>query len=297
MITINDTETSSLSQQKPLSSVKDGRPLMKVDPGYDLSYKRRPEKSARISLHRFMVRHFSPHAEENEIVACFLSLPQSARDAFCYLVACEARNMPLYMGQKYLGEQIDTGREWTNKVLAILKQEGFIDIYGRGMTETCVYRVSPFFQRESVRKLLQDYVPTFKSILLGLILFQQVLSAKSTFLSQQFTPQNRRTNITYNSYWKREESKNKIIQKEKDRWGPAEDAQLPQHSVAYREKEAAEKLPHTNDPNRPVLLNFDKFTSIPYSYRKENNNGFFGQVENVSLFYTFGNGGDTSLPF
>lgn len=125
--------------------------------------------------------------------------------------------------QRTLGSIIDKGREQSNKIISVFKELSFVKVYRRGLNNTAVYKLATIFEDPQIWYLLQDHIPNFKKLVLGLVLFQQILSPatqvknmawkdKARSQSKEFTYTNR-SNYIYNNKGQRgyEESHQQFI--------------------------------------------------------------------------------------
>jgi hypothetical protein len=91
------------------------------------------------------------------------------------MIKMHAQGRAIFWSQGYLADYLGYSRVHVNRCLQMLKHYGFIDIYGRGMSRSCVYKVAPIFFEKHIWSELYGSLPYLRRLMLGLVLFQGLL--------------------------------------------------------------------------------------------------------------------------
>lgn len=160
-----------------------------ADPHKAIAANKTFDKKTRLHINQFYKQEFKKCLDKEELVKFFRSLPESARMVFNHLIWLASKGLPLEPSQSHMGALVDIGRQQVNKHIALLKYYGMVDVYHRGKHKTAVYKINPLFYKTEIWQMLQEYIPLFKSFMLGIITFGSSLSPFAIMMNKRHQSQ------------------------------------------------------------------------------------------------------------
>ncbi len=103
-----------------------------------------------------------------ELVGLFKSYTPYALQVLDYLIWCDSRGIPLFMGQKHIGNVKGMCRQTVNRHIQRFYNDGLLDIYTRPNGSN-IYKLSSIFRNKDVQKKLFKLLPVLCSLFLSLL--------------------------------------------------------------------------------------------------------------------------------
>ena len=152
--------------------------LSQIESGTSINSLHKRSGRVKMPLRKWLELEYVYPGSDEEFIARTANLSNVDKRILSMLIDFSARGLRPFMTQKYIGDKNGYSREYINRRIRYLREEGFLESYTRGnqvKQQSCVYRVAQQFFRKDLWESIK-HISAINRLMLGFLLVASVMN-------------------------------------------------------------------------------------------------------------------------